>query len=116
MPFRDVGIWPGNSPVALLHADKRADRNFREEFASSVLGQSDAAVRRRMIRHVPRVHSKIETTQSHEIRHVHMVDRGTMVSFLVGDHKFAPFRRITWSASRTLRAIHRHAVLKEGDP
>src|SRR5438876_5679427 len=106
MPFRDVGIWPGNSPVALLHRHKRADRNFREEFASSVLRQSDAAVRRRIIRHVPRVHSKIETTQTHEIRHVYVVDRGTMVSFLVGDHKFTSFSRITWSASRALRAIH----------
>src|SRR5213080_1127819 len=45
-----------------------------------------------------------------------MVDGGAMESFLIGDHKFASFRRITWSASRTLRAIHRHAVLNERDP
>ncbi|PYJ34311.1 MAG: hypothetical protein DME88_05710 [Verrucomicrobia bacterium] len=69
----------------------------------------------RMIRHVARVHSKIKTAQAHEIRHVYVVDRGTMISFLVGDHKFAPFRRITRSPSRALRAIHRHAVLKESD-
>src|SRR5438128_2647729 len=45
-----------------------------------------------------------------------MVNGGTMVSFLIGDHKFAPFRRITWSASRTLRAIHGHTILNEGHP
>src|SRR5215471_13536691 len=39
-----------------------------------------------------------------------------MVSLLVGDYKFAPFRRITCSASGTLRTINRHAVLDEGDP
>src|SRR5213083_464530 len=69
-----------------------------------------------VIRHVSRVHAKIETAQSHEIRHLDMVDRGTMVSFLISDHKFAPCRRITRSASRTLRAIHWHAVFNEGDP
>src|SRR5260370_22507488 len=69
-----------------------------------------------MIRHVPRVHSKIKTAQSHEIRHVHMVDGGTVVSFIVVDHKFAALSRITWPASRTLRAIDRHTVLKERDP
>src|SRR6266436_6357202 len=68
-----------------------------------------------MIRHVPRMHSKIKTAQSHEIRHVHMVDGGTMVSFLVGDHKFASLSRITWPASRTLGAIDRHPVLNKGD-
>src|SRR5438034_7940334 len=45
-----------------------------------------------------------------------MVDGGTMVSFFIGNHKFAPFRRITCSASRTVRAIHRYAVFNEGDP
>src|SRR5882724_12231843 len=62
------------------------------------------------------MHSKIETAQSHEIWHLHMIYRGTMVSFLIGDHKFASLGRITCSASRTLRAIHRNAVLNERHP
>src|ERR1041385_1251246 len=68
-----------------------------------------------MIRDVAGVHSKIETAQSHEIWHLDMIDSGTMIALLVCNHKFAPFCRITWSTGRTLRAIHRHAILNERD-
>src|SRR5262249_5797394 len=115
-PLRDIGFPADNSPVALLHRDNRADRNFREKFASSVFRQSDASVGYWMIRDVASVHSKIKTTQSHEIWHLDMIDGGTMVALLVCNHKFAPFCRITRSAGRTLRAIHRHAILNQGHP
>src|SRR5881394_3993547 len=62
------------------------------------------------------MHSKIKTAQSHEIWHFDMIDRGTMVSFLIGDHKFASLGRVTRPASRTLSAIYRHAILDQGDP
>ena len=39
-----------------------------------------------------------------------------MISFLVRDYELAGFRRVTLPSSRTLRAIYRHAVLKEGNP
>src|SRR5947199_10511864 len=61
------------------------------------------------------MHSEIEANQTHEVRYVHFIDCGAMVSFLIGDHKFAPFRRITWTASRTLGPIHRYAIFNEGD-
>ncbi|PYI79330.1 MAG: hypothetical protein DMF05_10215 [Verrucomicrobia bacterium] len=75
-----------------MHSDKCADWNFGEEFARSIFRQPNAAVRCRMVRHITSMHSKIETTQPHEIRHLDVVNRGTMLPFLVGDHKLTALR------------------------
>ncbi|PYK26014.1 MAG: hypothetical protein DME59_08920 [Verrucomicrobia bacterium] len=101
------------SGVALLHRDERADWNFGEEFARSVLRQSDAAMRCRIVRHVSGVHSKIETAQPHEIWHLDVVNRGTMVAFLVGNHKLAPLGRVARPTGRASRVIYRDAVLQQ---
>src|SRR5438094_3931707 len=61
------------------------------------------------------MHTEIEATEAHEIWHIHFVDRGTMVSLLVSNHKLTGLRRVTFPTGRTLRAIHRHAVLNERD-
>src|SRR4029078_11658954 len=45
-----------------------------------------------------------------------MIDAGTMVSLLVGNHEIPSARGVTLAASRTLRAIYRHAVLTESNP
>ena len=106
-----------NTPeVSLLHGHKCADWNFGEEFARSICRQPDAAVRCRIVRHITGVHSKIETAQAHEIRHLDVVNRGTMVAFLVGDHKLAPLSRVTRPTGRASRVIYRFAVPHESDP
>src|SRR6266542_755315 len=101
---------------SLLHRHQRSNWDLREEFARRFLRQSNATVWGWIIRHEPGVHSEVETTQAHEIRHLHMIDGGTMVSLLVRNHKFAGLRRVTLPSSRTLRAIYRHAVLNESNP
>src|ERR1051326_3024296 len=53
------------------------------------------------------MHSKIKTAESHEIRHLDVVNRGTMVAFLVGDHKLAPLSRVSGPAGGTSRGIYR---------
>src|SRR5918996_4084698 len=73
----------------LLHGNECADWNFGEEFSRSIFRQPDAAVGCRIVRDMTSVHTKIETAQAHEIRHLDVVNRGTMVAFLVGDHKLA---------------------------
>src|SRR4029077_778247 len=76
---------------------------------------SNAAVRCRIVRHITGVHSKIETAQAHEIRHLDVVNRGTMVAFLVGDHKLAPLSRVTRPAGGASCVIYRFAVPDESD-
>jgi len=98
-----------------LHGHNRADWNFGEEFPRGVLRQSDASVGYWAIGDVTGVHSKIETTQSHEIWHLDMIDRGTMVPLFVGNHKFASLRRITRPAGRTSRVIDWDAIPHESD-
>src|SRR5262249_44704371 len=95
-------------PTHSLHGHKCADWNFGEEFARSVRRQPNAAVRCRIVRHIAGVHSKIETAQAHEIRHFDVVNGGTMVAFLVGDHKLAPLRRVARPTGGARRAIDRH--------
>src|SRR4029078_370864 len=100
-----------NTPeVSLLHGHECADWNFGEEFARSIFGQPDAAVRCRIVRHISSVHSKIETAEAHKVRHLDMVNRGTMVSFLVGDHKLAPLSRVTRPTGGASPGIYRFAV------
>src|SRR5439155_26279257 len=86
------------------------------ECASSFLRQSNATVRCWIVRHNSGMHSEVETTQAHEVRHLDVVEGGPMISFLVRDYEVAGFRRVTLTPSRTLRAIYRHAVLKESNP
>src|SRR5437773_1254838 len=68
-----------------------------------------------MIRHKSRVHAEIEAAKSHEIRHVHFVDRGTMVSLFIGDYKLTGLCRVALATGRTLRAKYRHTVFDESD-
>ena len=89
-PLRSGRIARIRSSCPLLHGHKCADWNFGEEFARGIFGQPNAAVRCRIVRHITGMHSKIETAQSHEIWHLDVVDGGTMVALLVGDHKLAP--------------------------
>src|SRR4029077_6604136 len=77
--------------------------------------QPDAAVGCRIVRHITSVHSKIETAQAHEIRHLDVVNGGTMVAFLVGDHKLASFSRVTRPTGGASRVIYRFAVPDESD-
>src|SRR6266576_4202595 len=104
------------SRVALLHGHKCAHWNFGEEFARSIFRQPDAAVRCRIVRHNTSMHSKIETTEAHEIRHLNMVNRRTMVALLVGDHKLASLSRVARPTGRTPRLIYRFTVPDESDP
>ena len=99
----------------LLHGHKRADWNFGEEFARSICRQTDAAVRCWIVRHVAGVHSKIETAQAHEIRHLDMVNGGTMVAFLVSDHKLTPLRGVARPTGGASGVIDRHAVPDESN-
>src|SRR5215471_18720025 len=69
-----------------------------------------------MVRHITSVHSKIEATQSHEIRHLDVVNRGTMISFLVSDHKLTALSRVARPTGGTSRLIDRDAVPNESDP
>src|SRR5215469_1966754 len=69
-----------------------------------------------MVRHITSVHSKIEAAQSHEIRHLDVVNRGTMISFLVSDHKLTAFSRVARPTGGTSRVIDRDAVPNESDP
>src|SRR6266487_5356085 len=108
--------FPDPFVCPLLHSHKCADWNFREEFARSICRQPDAAVRRRIVRHNTSMHSKIETAQAHEIRHLNMVNRGTMVAFLVGDHKLAPLSRVARPTGRAPRLINWFAVPDQSDP
>src|SRR5438046_6552343 len=62
------------------------------------------------------MHSEIEATQPHEIWHVHFVDRGTMVSLLVSNHKLTGLRRVTFPTGRTVGAVYRYAVLDQSHP
>ena len=94
----------------------RADWNFGEEFARSICRQPNAAVRCRIVRHITGVHSKIETAQAHEIRHLDVVNGGTMVAFLVGDHKLAPLRGVARPTGRASRLIYRFAVPERERP
>src|SRR5437773_3086697 len=59
------------------------------------------------------MHSEIEATEPHEVRHVHFIDRGTMVSLLVSNHKLTGLRRVTFPTGRTVRAVYRYAVLDQ---
>ncbi len=113
LPYRFIAFGVTRSP--LLHGHECADWNFGEEFARSIFRQPDAAVRCRIVRHITSVHSKIETAQAHEIWHLDVVNRGTMVAFLVGDHKLAPLSRVTRPTGRASRVIYRFAVPDESD-
>src|ERR1043166_3016323 len=62
------------------------------------------------------MHSEVETAQAHEIGHLHMVDAGTMFSFLVRNDEIASACGITLTTGRTLRAIYGHAVFHESNP
>src|SRR5207247_8345515 len=97
------------------NGDNRNDWKFGEEFARSIFRESDAAVRCRIGRHITSVHSKIETAQAHEIRHLDVVNRGTMVAFLVGDHKLAPLSGVARLTGRASRVIYRNAVPHESN-
>src|SRR6266550_6854847 len=115
-PFPRRRITVSQSPVSLLDGHKRADRDFGKEFASRFRGESNATMRCRIIRHYPGVHSEIEATQAHEIRHVHFVDGGTMVSLLIGNYKLTGLCGVALATGRTLRAVYRHAVFNESYP
>src|SRR4029453_4636179 len=69
-----------------------------------------------MVRNVTSVHSKIEAAQAHEIRHLDVVNRGTMIAFLVGDHKLTALSRVARPSGGTSRGIDRAAVPNESDP
>src|SRR6476469_4685785 len=105
----------GRLRYILLHGHKCADWNFGEEFARSICRQPDAAVGCRIVRHITSVHSKIETAQAHEIRHLDVVNGGTMVAFLVGDNELAPLSRVTRPTGGASRVIYRFAVPDESD-
>src|SRR6476646_107661 len=62
------------------------------------------------------MHSEVETTQPHEVRHLYMVDGGTMVSLLVRNYKVTSACGVTLASGGTLGAIYRHAVLKQSNP
>src|SRR6266508_625447 len=101
---------------SLLHRHQRSNWDLREEFARRFLRQSNATVGGWIIRHEPGVHSEVETTQAHEIRHLHMIDGGTMISLLVGNYEVACACGVTLASGRTLRAIYRHTVLNDSNP
>src|SRR4029077_9237498 len=68
-----------------------------------------------VVRHITSMHSKIETAQAHEIRHLDVVNSGTMVAFLVGDHKLSPLSRVTRPTGGASRVIYRFVVPEESD-
>src|SRR4029079_2023975 len=101
--------------ATLLHGHECADRNFGKEFARSICRQADAAVRCWIVRHVAGVHPKIETAQAHEIRHLNVVNGGTMVAFLVSDHKLTPLRGVARPTGGASRVIDRDALPDESN-
>src|SRR5436190_24111292 len=103
------------SLARLFDVHERADRDFGEEFSGRFLWQPNAAVRCRIVRHYACVDSEIETTQTHEIWHVHFVDRGSMVPLFVGDYEMASARGVAWPPGRTFSAEYRHAVFNKVD-
>src|SRR5215813_13974469 len=68
-----------------------------------------------MVLNITTVQSKIEATESHEIRHLDLVNRGTMISFLVSDQKLTAFSRVARTTGGTSRVIDRDAVPNESD-
>src|SRR5438552_2257912 len=66
------------------------------EFSGRFLWQPNTAVRCRIVRHYACVHSEVETTQTHEIWHVHFVDGGPMVPLFVGDYEMTGARGVAW--------------------
>ena len=97
-PIPSIGFLI-RSCIALLHCDDCADRNFRKEFAGSIFRQANATMRCRIVRHVSGVHSKIQAAQPHEIRHLHVVDAGTMVSFLIRNYEVTSACGVTLASS-----------------
>ena len=53
--------------------------------------------------------------ESHEVRHFHMVNGGTMVALLIRNYKVTCACGVTLASGRTLRAIYRHAVLNQSN-
>ena len=94
----------------LFYRDDSPDRYLREKASRDFTGQSNAAVRSRIIRYDPFVHAKIEATQAHEIRHIDFVNGGAMIAFLVRDHILTGPRRIPLPTGRTNRLQNRDAI------
>src|SRR5438093_11594770 len=76
-------------PQQLLNGDDGADWNFGKEFSRRFTGQTNATVRRGIVRHDALMHSEIETAQPHEIRHIDVINSRTVIAFFVGDHEIA---------------------------
>src|SRR5204863_6828235 len=84
------------SLARLFDGHERADRDFGEEFSGRFLWQPNAAVRCRINRYYACVHSEIETTQTHEIYHLHFVDSRPIVPLFVGDYEMTCARGVDW--------------------
>src|SRR5882724_13471542 len=97
----------------LLHAHEGADRNFRKEFSCGFAGQTNAAVRGRIIWHYALVHPEIKTAQSHEVGHIDMINGRTMIAFFVSDDEIAALGGIAVTTGGTGRIQNRHAVLDQ---
>jgi hypothetical protein len=95
----------------LLYGDQRSDWNLLEEFACDVAREADAPMRGGIIRDNAFVHSEIEATKAHKIRHLDFVDGGPMVAIFVCDNKGAGTGGITAAPGRTRRAEYGHAIL-----
>src|SRR6185436_1011161 len=105
-----------STQCALLDADQRSDGKLGKKFPRGVTRQADAAVRSGIIRHVSFVHSKIEAVQSHEVRHLDLVDRGNVITVLVGDDIIPrPGGEAAAAPGRTDGIKDRHAILDHGD-
>src|SRR4029453_18676813 len=59
------------------------------------------------------MHPKIETTETHEVRHLHVVDRRTMVPIFVRYHELTLFRRIPFPSGRARGVENRHSIFKK---
>ena len=100
----------------LLHRDERAKWQLGEESARGVAGKTDTAVRCRIVRHEPFMHSEIEAVQAHEVRHLDLVDRGDVITILVSDDVIAGASRVPPSAAgRANRVEDRDAIFDERD-
>src|ERR1044072_7199910 len=94
---------------SLLDANQRPNRNLGEQFPRGVARQPNAAVRRGIIRDVAFVHSEIEAAQTHEIRHIDVINGRTVISLFVRDHECAALGAVARATSRASWIEYRHA-------
>ena len=100
----------------LLYTHQRANWKLIEESPGRVPGQADTAMGGWIIRHVSLVHSEIEAAQSHEVRHLDVIDCRSMVAIFVGDDVIARLCGImSAAASRATRVEHGQPVFDQRD-